>query len=482
MRTLYTFMTIALLLSSYSMSPIVAGEMPVLVKKKPERMIEKFSELKNSKNRMVGNKNTYVVKDQMLHYFNGEDYDTASTFHYEYVWSVLVSEILTRDYIDGNFENSQLELYYRDEKGRDTTVVQQYWNDDKKGWENNWKEVVLYDDHDNEVMYGFYVWNIGEWILDWGSQMDYEYNEDGNILSLTYSYYSWNNWNLDWRDLMEYDNNGHLVAMMEQYWDDINDEWMNDYREEYQYTNNEWSEIFGFYWDDWEAEWINEMWVQNIIWFNFSSFLWEEYTLLEHDGDGWVNSEQGFAEYNSMNLPMKIQYEMWYGNSWENDWRFIWEYDSFYNVTLMTEEEWFGSEWELAGGSKYDYEYDTYNNIATEYLQIYYAPVKGWEKIQKLQSWYEDVSGIPSKENGAFTINLFPNPTDGYLNIQVLKADHDLPVNFQILDLSGRNIMAGQLDPSIGVLKLNIQNISNGVYIFRTESGNRTENRKIIKR
>jgi hypothetical protein len=480
MRTLYTFMTIALLLSSYSMSPIVAGEMPVLVKKKPERMIEKFSELKNSKNRMVGNKNTYVVKDQMLHYFNGEGYDTASTFHYEYAMSVLISEILTKDYIDGIFENSQLETHFRDEMGRDTTVLQQFWDDGKKGWANNWKEVMFFDSHDNEIFNGFYAWNLGQWVLDWGSEMVYEYDANGDILSIEYSYYSWNNWNPSWKELMEYDNNGLLLTWTEQEWS--GGSWVNNYHEEYQYVNNVWSAVFGYYWDEWDEEWIPEMWVKDIEWVNFNAFLWASYTVMIHNGIDWVDDERASAAYNSMDMPLHFLFEIWSGISWLNDWQTTWEYDSFFNISLSTDEEWSGGAWILISGYSFAYEYDANNNIAVEYLEIFYDVGKGWEKVHKLESWYENVAGIPTGEVKPFSVHVYPNPAGSYLNIQVDEFNMKSPLYYHLLDLSGRTIMTGQLDSNHSAgAQLNIQDISGGVYLLRVESGNHVENIKIIK-
>lgn len=482
MRTLNTYRTLTLMLLFFSMSTIVAGEMPVFTKKKPERLIEKFFELKNPKNKMFGNKNTYVVKEQMLHYFNGVDYDTASTFHYEYVWSVLVSEILTRDYIEGNFENSQLELHFRDEQGRDTTVVQQYWDSDKKGWENNWKEVMFFDSYGNQVFYGFYVWNIGQWLLDWGSEMLYEYDAQGSILSVTYSYYSWGNWNPDWKNILEYDENGLLMFMTEQNWDNFEQEWVNGYLEEYHYLNNEWSEIFGFSWDDTEEAWMPEIRMKDIVWANFNKFLWASYTLMIYNGVDWVDDERGSASYNSLDMPLHFIFEIWSGTSWVNDWQSIWQYDSFYNISLITDEEWIGGTWVLIWGYSFDFEYDANNNVAVEYLEVYYEVGKGWEKVHKLENWYEDVSGIAAVEVKPFSIHVYPNPAGSYLNIQVDEFSIKSSLNFQILDISGRTIMSGQLDSnhSTGV-QLNIQDISGGVYLFRVTSGNREETIKIVK-
>jgi hypothetical protein len=483
MKTRYLFSTLVWVLTSVIAFQLSAAEKPAFTKKEPGRKIEKFSGVRNSDKKMAGSKKTFVVKDQMLHYYNGEGYDTAATFHYEYIWSVLVSEILTKDYINGSFENSQLELHFRDDQGRDTTVVQQYWDSVKKGWKNNWKEVMLFDEYGNEVFYGLYVWNLEEWLLDWGSEMVYEYDTQGRILSITYFYYSWGNWDPDWKNIMVYDESGLLLAMSELYWDKVEQEWINNYLEEYHYVNNEWSEIFGFLWDEMEEEWMPALRIKDLVWVNFNTFLWDSYTLMVHDGVDWVDYERASATYNTMELPLSILFEIWSGTSWMYDWRSTWVYDSFLNLTLMTDEGWSGVAWILIWGYSFDYEYDANNNVAVEYLEVYYDTGKGWEKVHKLENWYEDVSGIPVGQIKLLSVHVYPNPAGNYLNIEVDGFSIKSPVHYQILDFAGRTVMTGQIDSNHSAgAQLNLQDISAGVYLLRVESGNLVERIKIIRR
>jgi hypothetical protein len=459
------------------------ADVPAQNKKKSLKAVDKFSELKTNGKAIVGNKNTYVVKDQMLHLYNGEVYDTTSSFHYQYEWSVLVSEKLTKDYYNGAFENSQLELYFKDEKGRDTSQIFHNWIDTQTGWYNYGKMVFHYDEHDNMVFVAGYSWNLDAWTLMWGQEMIHEYDALGRIVSVTYSSYSGNSWDLEWKDLFEYNSNGLLESLTEQYWDFFEEEWVNGYREEYILINNEWSEVMVYEWDEWEEEWVSEFWIKDIVWLDFDNFLWLQYIMLEPDGEDWVNAYRSTADYNAMDFPLFYLEEIWDGIGWVNDWRSVWEYDSFYNITLMTDEEWWGDAWEIIWGDRYTYEYDANNNIAVEYYEVFYGSFKSWEKIHKLESWYEDVTGIPSLTNASATVNVFPNPAGNYLNMQLDEFSTGLPIQYQILDLTGRSIMAGQLTASEGgSVQLNIQDIPNGVYVLRVESGNMFENVKVIKR
>jgi hypothetical protein len=483
MRTFNFIKIIAILLSGMFTINMAIADVPAQYKKKSIKAIDKFSELKNSGKEIVGNKNTYVVKDQMLHLYDGEVYDTTSSFHYQYEWSVLVSEKLTKDYYNGTFENSQLELYFKDEKGRDTSQIFHNWIDPQTGWYTYGKMVFNYDEHDNMVFVAGYSWSLDAWTLMWGQEMVHEYDADGQIISITYSYYSGMSWDLEWKDLFEYNSNGLLEAMTEQMWDDIEGEWLNDYREEYVFVNNEWSEALGFEWDDLEEEWVQEYWIQDIVWLDFDNFLWLQYIMLEPDGEDWVNAYRGTADYNAMNFPLFYLDEIWAGSEWVNEWRLVWEYDSFYNITQMTEEEWWGDAWEIVWGDHYTYEYDANNNIAVEYYEIFYGGWKSWEKIHKLDSWYEDVTGISANTDATPIVIVFPNPAGNYLNVHLDDFSTGIPVHYQILDLTGRSIMAGQLTtPEGGSVQLNLQDVPAGVFVLRVHSGNRFDTIKVVKR
>lgn len=484
MRTFYFIRIVVFSLLGMFLLNMALADVPAQNKKKSIKAFEKFSELKSSGKKVVGNKNTYVVKDQMLHSYNGEDYDTASSFHYQYEWSVLVAEKLTKHYYNGTFENSQLELYFKDDKGRDTTLIFQYWNIQTNSWNNFVKVVIHFDDQDNQLFQGFYIWDQEAWVLDSGSEMAYEYDTQDRVLSITHSYYMWNAWYPDWRDLFEYEFNDLLSAMTEQYWDGVEEEWVNGYREEYGLINNEWSEVMGYVWDDWEEEWVGEYWIKDIVWLDFNKFLWLQYIMLENDGGDWVNAYRATADYNAMEFPLFYLEEIWDGSGWVNGWRSVWEYDSFYNITLMTNEEWLDDAWEIIWGDRYTYEYDANNNIAVEYYEVFYGGFsKSWEKIHKLESWYQDVTGISAIMNAKATVSVFPNPAGNYLNVQFDEFSTGSPIHYQILDLTGRSILAGQLSTSEGGrVQLNIHDVPNGVYVLRVESGNMNENIKVIKR
>jgi hypothetical protein len=88
----------------------------------------------------------------------------------------------------------------------------------------------------------------------------------------------------------------------------------------------------------------------------------------------------------------------------------------------------------------------------------------------------EDVSnGI---QNSVYTkIKVFPNPTDGFINIQLNEIND--PV-ITLIDLSGRLIREYKIASINDVLGLDLSDIKNGTYILSIKSKDKLYNQKIV--
>ncbi|HBC04515.1 MAG TPA: hypothetical protein DC015_10050 [Aequorivita sp.] len=79
------------------------------------------------------------------------------------------------------------------------------------------------------------------------------------------------------------------------------------------------------------------------------------------------------------------------------------------------------------------------------------------------------------EEHDSSNIVLFPNPTDGLVNIQ----SATIIKNIRIYDLQGRLMESFQ--PNSQATKLNITNLNTGVYFLSIETEIGTSNKKFIK-
>lgn len=88
-----------------------------------------------------------------------------------------------------------------------------------------------------------------------------------------------------------------------------------------------------------------------------------------------------------------------------------------------------------------------------------------------------DPVGIENHSADAFAIAVYPNPTNGRLNIQ---SDNARLAQVQVFDLFGKLLLTEE--PNDNHTSLNLSNLANGVYIVRMISDNQgTVTRKIVK-
>lgn len=92
-----------------------------------------------------------------------------------------------------------------------------------------------------------------------------------------------------------------------------------------------------------------------------------------------------------------------------------------------------------------------------------------------------DVQPSPSlgigENNKALQVSVYPNPTKGILNIDLAAKNSDKAV-LNLFDIQGRKIISKESNNSKETM--NIENLSNGIYLLSIESGNLKTTKKII--
>ncbi len=73
-------------------------------------------------------------------------------------------------------------------------------------------------------------------------------------------------------------------------------------------------------------------------------------------------------------------------------------------------------------------------------------------------------------EAGSLALNVFPNPTANILHVE---AAHSGPLDWQLLDVSGR-LLAAQTLRDVGGLSIDLQPFPAGVYLLRIGGGQHT--------
>jgi hypothetical protein len=80
-------------------------------------------------------------------------------------------------------------------------------------------------------------------------------------------------------------------------------------------------------------------------------------------------------------------------------------------------------------------------------------------------------------ENSQVNFSVFPNPTQGILNIRFNGIQNGKTV-LTLFDIQGRNILSKQRASDSEIL--NIENLQDGVYLLSIENGNQKTTKKIV--
>ncbi len=80
--------------------------------------------------------------------------------------------------------------------------------------------------------------------------------------------------------------------------------------------------------------------------------------------------------------------------------------------------------------------------------------------------------------NSSLGLNLYPNPTNSLLNIELKNSGVNL--TFQVFDILGKQVINGTPN-SEELLQIDVSNLESGLYIIKIASGDKNETKRFIK-
>ncbi len=100
--------------------------------------------------------------------------------------------------------------------------------------------------------------------------------------------------------------------------------------------------------------------------------------------------------------------------------------------------------------------------------------------VPKKYTWYHEASvGNVLELNQNSSLNLYPNPSEGVINFELLLAQNENGV-IRITDLSGKLMEQRNVAPTSLIGKINTCSFANGIYFFEYSSSN--SNKKVTKK
>jgi hypothetical protein len=445
------------------------------IKQNNQNGIEKIKEFRNN----------YRLLGQFKHYWTGETYDSAARNDYVYAnaYSTDIYQMIISVYTEEGFTPSYRETYFKDEAGRDTLTLVQYSDFNTGNWMDYFRFINRYDVHGNELLYMYEDWDetTNSWIGGWGSRFAYEYDANGNMLSMAIADYLFDDIWIPWlRMLYEYNSNNENISTIEQNWNDNDEKWVNSWYEVYELENGAWSQMHYSYWDEGSQTWILSGRAIDITWLDFEEFKWLTVKLQEYEGKNWLNSERGTASYNSAANLLNELWEMWESNDWIPDYRVSILYDDYQNILQVKSEFWTGIEWEIFDGERFEYTYDSYGNMTSYTWDFWDWETNEWMKFEKTDQWFEVITTIAKP--GASQIMVYPNPANDFITIEYNTSKSGTAARFWIMDITGRVVLIPVLNPDITTQRIDISQLTPGTYILYLHNSTEAISKKIIKK
>lgn len=122
------------------------------------------------------------------------------------------------------------------------------------------------------------------------------------------------------------------------------------------------------------------------------------------------------------------------------------------------------------------YSFNTSNSPNLECIEVDDVAwsTANWTNIDPASSFSEDCSTMSVYDSSLLEFNMYPNPVN-----EILIIDLDEEANYSILNLNGQILKKGDLFK--GENELNISNLSKGVYFIKFEEDERVLTKKLIK-
>lgn len=369
--------------------------------------------------------------------------------------------------------SSRTDLAY-DPNGNLTQILNQEWDATSSSFVPTDRSVFTYNKSNYLIRITEYDWEESESQLALTSKMDITLDE--NNLRTQAVVYLWLSGTSEWLEDLKYEYsytvNDALLEELEYIWDRDLSDWINS-----------WKALLSYNQDDQliekeEFEWDTE----GELWFS----IWK--SQYSHDAEGnvqerldseyipgdemWQEAFKGEYTYDDLNNPLSEQYSTRDENAGQlasvAKYEYIYDQSSLLPDLLTPSPEWFFPDYREQIVSKpLGYISYEYNSDASDF-EIYFHNV-----------YLYNPAGFPLgiRPGKAQIAVLYPNPVRESLTINFEK---EYPVaEFELFDLNGRNILREQVEH--GEI-LNLEDINDGVYLYRISAGDFSQSGKLIKK
>lgn len=376
---------------------------------------------------------------------------------------LLRTEWSVQRWTDGDWENLNRNLFAYDETDRLTQQLTLDWVDDR--WDNYSRQLSTYlDDAVSEKL--TQRWFDAAWEDEYSEQ--FIYDSGGRLVETLFRRQTGSGLGDYARTL--YTHGSDKTITLDQLWMG-DDDWMDLYRS------------------------LSTYHAGNLVEFEFQT----------HSADGWTNHSRRLYTFDGNDL-VEVVYQNWYEGAWQNLRREARTYDlsrapSSSDEGRITEhlyQTWDLGAWQNGSLTSYFYDsagrldeslhqrwgvqewYDdrrevyTYSGQALVETLLQDRVSNGWENSHRhIYAYAVTTASEESTPPLEFVLSVFPNPTQGNLNLSI-SIPSPSEVTVEVLDVLGRRVAAlptQRFDTGVHTLDWNLSSLTAGVYVIQLAGG-----------
>ncbi len=378
---------------------------------------------------------------------------------------------------------------------RNNLISGTYHDWDGFKWTNAEKDSALYDETNNLVYSLWQMWNGIEWENHRRRNMSYDLKNNlkseltqdwngtewENINLLEYSYDSNNNenfnsakyWNgYEWENSRQcestYDADNYWLSSICQNWNGIDWEYGGESSCTYDGEHHRITELHRY---DNAVEWITRE-----ISFSYSINNKLESELEREYGNTWEHKNKSTYFYDSNDNLTKVLYQSYEGDSLINVRQVKYTYDENSNQLSSIYQDWMENIWTTVGLDLYSYDANNYNTgFSLKELDYQGTEVTtGDSTCIYYHTVNTEVSDLKNLES---PVNIFPNPTNGFLKI-TFNAAYQPDTWISVYDYSGKIVLKTQVFNKEE--NINLKGKIPGLYFIKVDQGTTTNKFKIV--
>jgi hypothetical protein len=346
-------------------------------------------------------------------------------------------------------------------------------------WENDWKEDFFYDAQMRSTLWNDYEWNFDDDNWEKYGKTELEYNTQGHIGSMTFSYIDENSGVMTTEDKIEatYNANGSLNKVSNYSFE--TGSWVLAATQEYHYNASgkiiqvdmisvdEEDESAMKYTFSYNASGKPE--AQRMYFIDEGEEMLFYQTLFSYDGSGRrIESEDWGISFITFQI--------------EKESRTVYEYNATGDVSVEIYSEWNGSEWEETDKDEYIYSNTNFSEVAfPSYIEMYFMGDdfylsfnkvmtkintssmidESWKLTETTTYYYSSEPSSNIDELKESTVSVFPNPAID--NVTFSWTENHEQLQLEVYLLNGAKVME---QPAYQGKAISVSHLERGVYFY----------------